>query len=142
VSAPLAAQVLRELGARPRRFRSVAGAMSWWRNEKLRRGARGISLESGMGSAPRSRESIEETAATFASITRCLAARDTDFDLEDWPLSEWRIWAYADWVGSTEDRCKNAMAERLGWSVEVAERFMGETARVLSRRMRGRGVIA
>jgi hypothetical protein len=139
MSAPMAAEVLRELGARTRTFRSIPGLMTWWTNQRALRDARAISME--VGGAPASREKREEAQATYALITRCMVERDPDFDLEDWPLSSWRVEALAAWYASSEERGKTFMADRLGWSIEVAQRFMDETASVLARRMRGRGLI-
>jgi hypothetical protein len=139
MSAPIAAEVLRELGARTRTFSCVSAAVVWWRTQRELRGARAISLE--VGGAPASREKRDEAQATYALITRCMVERDPDFDLEDWRLSSWRIDALADWLVSSAERGRVHMADRLGWSVEVCDRFMGETASILARRMRGRGLL-
>lgn len=139
MSAPLATEVLRELGAETRCFTSLAQLMIWWRLQRLRRDARALGVERGSG--PQSQERIDQTNATFARVTRCMCERDPEFDLEDWPLSGWRIDALADWIVSSVERGRVHLADRLGWSIEVCDRFMGETASVLARRMRGRGLI-
>lgn len=73
MSAPVAAEVLRELGARTRTFRSVRQAMLWYRDELARRlqCTRQGFEPSG---APRSAEAQAETHATFAAIAQCLRA--------------------------------------------------------------------
>lgn len=152
MSAPVAAEVLRELGARTRTFRSVVSAIVWWYPRwEARRSPKSCSLE--VGGTPISREKRDEDAATYALITRCMVEFDPEFDMPEadgkpWPLRAWRIVALGEWfcgIGRTEDGMEGTnrafFAERFGWSVEVCEHFMGETAGVLSRRMRGRGLI-
>jgi hypothetical protein len=147
MSAPVAAEVLREMGARTRSFKCLEQAICWWTDERARRGCRALPVQ--MGSGPRSQASIDETNATFAMLTQCLAERHPA-DVEDWPLSSWRVEALAAWYASgaiwmpgemPSDNGRTFLAERLGWSVEVCERFMGETASVLRRRMQARGLI-
>jgi hypothetical protein len=137
LSAPVAADVLRELGAQTRTFSGLVHVLTWWRAERSRRTLRAVPLE--LGSGPSCAERQNETNATFARVTRCMGEHD-EHDVEEWPLSSWRIDALAHWLASDEVG-RIYMLDRLRWSEAVAQRFMDETASVLRRRMQGRGLI-
>jgi hypothetical protein len=134
---PVAADVLRELGAQTRTFSGLVHVLTWWRAERSRRTLRAVPLE--LGSGPSCAERQNETNATFARVTRCMGEHD-EHDVEEWPLSSWRIDALAHWLASDEVG-RIYMLDRLRWSEPVAQRFMDETASVLRRRMQGRGLI-
>jgi len=92
MSAPVAAEVLRELGATHRRFRSVKQAMLWYRDQlaaKLQATRQGFEA----GAGPRSREARDQAQAAFAAIAQCLrVAHPSDpADVDDAAAVRYRI---------------------------------------------------
>lgn len=73
MSAPVAAEVLRELGAEPRKFKSPKQAMLWYRDELAARLCMSRDPSSvGTGST---KERRDQKVATFATLSRCMPAR-------------------------------------------------------------------
>lgn len=72
MSAPLAVELERELGAAPRQFTSVSAVVRWYRAHRERKEGRAMNLE-GVG-GPRSAAHVAQTAMTYARIIPCLEA--------------------------------------------------------------------
>ena len=101
--------------AAPRTFRTVCGALRWWRLEHARR----LSMACLLASCPSFPERRARTAATFALLTACMAG-----------ISRRRIAALCVWYDSETEP-----------SPPFA-RYCKRTRSLLRRRMLARGLLA
>lgn len=140
MSAPVAAEVLRELGAMPRGLRSVRAAMLWYRDQLARRlqcTRQGFEPSSGARSAERQ----AEMQSTFAAIAQCLRAAGLDVTPDGrsrgqrpWAGGEALCWLIAWYENGADDGTQIAGdAVRVDGASELALEA-GLTRRVFHRR--------
>jgi hypothetical protein len=131
MSAPVAAHVLRELGAQTRVFHSLKQAVRWFEGY----GGQGGDLGSPSGCG-RPRESIEIDNATYASLLLCFRWRDPACDEED----------LRNLLGPTLDYvCGDCslvhLASRAGLTEQGFTKWVARGERVLRSRLLFRGLL-
>jgi hypothetical protein len=139
MSAPIAAEVLREFGAEVRRFRSARHALLWYRDQLARRlQATRQGFEQGAG--PRSREARDQAQATFAAIAQCLRARPSDDDEERAAMrGECVVWLVASYEARWGDL--TLLSERADMTRWAFTRRCARTERYLAARLRAAGLL-
>lgn len=156
MSAPVAAEVLRELGAEPRRFWTVRAALVWYVNARPHLQA--VSIEPGPG--PGSVDSKNCKQRTLSLIALCLVVHDPENDLDDAPHPDLRHYREKHWrrrlevllswyvQNSAEKgeplvmRGVQRLADELNMTPVEASNYCGFTEGVIRRRMRARGLLA
>lgn len=137
----LGAAALRELGAVPRKFLTVKGALLWYRDELARR-VRVSSDPAAVGS-PRNQAREDETVATFAAIAQCLKrAHYADIEPESAAFlssGERLCWLVASYEARWGDNCW--LADRANLTRWSFTRLCKRTERVLQTRMRAAGIV-
>jgi len=139
MSAPVTAEVLRELGARRKTFHSVRGALLWYRSELARRlQCTRQGFEAGAGSC--SATLREERAATFAAVASCLKARSEDDEEVAAALrGECVAWLLASYEARWGDN--TFLADRANLSRWAFTRRCARTERFLRVRMVAAGIL-
>lgn len=138
MSAPVAAEVLREFGAEVRRFRSARHALLWYRDQlaaRLRSTRQGFAL----GAGPRSRESRDQAQATFAAVAQCLRARAEDEEEQAAMRGECVVWLVASYEARWGDL--TLLSERAGMTRWAFTRRCARTERYLGMRLRAAGLL-
>jgi hypothetical protein len=132
------AAVMRELGARPRTFTTVKGALLEYFRQHTRGGR---AMDPGRDSGgPVSQQRLDETQATYAGLIKCMVEHDPDVDLRgDTRTTEASIAELAAWYVSTI--AQQHMADVARMSMQSFSRRCGRTERVLRRRMQAHGVL-
>ena len=125
MSAPVAAEVLRELGAEVRCFQTVRGALLWYRDQLAKRLR--VNRDPASVGTPTSREERDQRQATFAAVA--VAIRDVK-DIA-W-LVCWYETRYGDGVW---------LADRYGVSRWAFMRRMRRVEREVRERMQEQGVV-
>lgn len=144
-------EILRELGAQWRTFRTPAGVLVWYAAARARRGAHGIDPDAvGAASSDAQRRVAQ---ATYARIVACLVPRH-QADEHDEPLAfaaeggaaraeaERRVELLLEWYLGRRTRLTDSMIEVYGFGGERAcVSYLRFGERVLRRRFRAAGLL-
>lgn len=139
----MGANALRELAAPLRVFKSPAGALLWYIDQKANRDAHGLNMDGGGG--PRSVESRDSANRTYGVLAACLGATDEHDDPDD-P----QIYAPDDSFSRLADWCRPKgykestlvyAAENCGMGIDNYNKWMAGLLRRFGKRVRARGLI-
>jgi hypothetical protein len=134
MSAPIAAEVLREFGAEVRRFKSLKQAVRWYDAYRARQYRVNRDL-SDFGSST-SRARIEQSRATYAALLLCFRSRDSGIDDDELGTL---LPATLDFVCG--ERSLVYLAERNGLTEHGFSLWVARGERVLKRRLQARRLL-
>lgn len=136
MAAPLAEDVLRELGVEVRKFKSVKGVLLWYDQYSMRRGATRSTSDFAPGGGGKSFAERERERATWARIKGSLKQRAPEVDV----FVLHHVWALFEWYEA--DRSQRELAADLGFpNLHTLRATMLFTERVLRGRLERRGLL-
>ncbi len=117
----------------PRQFRTVKGALLWYRNERNRR--MGMGQDPGRVNAIGPRDEIVKRDLTFGLVAACLKPETGKAAVLTAPMLQRLIGWFC------TDRSKSMIADEMGLSEHVMSRLMGRLEWALAQRMRARKLL-
>ena len=134
MSAPVAADLARELGARVRVFSGLTAAVRFFDGYRSGLGPRSARLE--VGGTPRSRDDRERDRATYARLLLCFRALDAGVDDDDLGALLGPTLA---WISG--HRSMAYLADEVDLSEHVFSRWVVRGERALEKRLMARGLL-